>query len=801
MSQSSVVNERNVAGDAGRRVLLAGIGLVSFASLLLELALTRLVSVVLFFHFAFLATSLALLGLGAGGVFAYLRRNWLAHWDLRRLAGVICALNAAAIMTALWVVLHVPVSLSLRPMNILRLTAIYLAAGVPFFFTGLLFSVVFARESRWVTQLYGTDLTGGALACLAVVPLLNWLGGPSAVVCAALVMAMAAAIWAGTGTQHKIAIGMAAVLVMLVAANHSERFIDVVYAKGMRNVQPWVEFARWNTISRVEVDDSGEGNGKWIRIDSDAATVIMNSDPHNPASSSYLEQLARSPAVPNGWVANVLRPRGDYAVIGPGGGIDVLRAVASGSTNVTGIEINPIIATTIMRERYADYAHHLYDLPQVHIHVSDGRSWIRSSRDRYDVIQMTLVDTWASTAAGAFALSENNLYTVQAFREYLDHLKPDGLIAITRWEFKQPREALRVVSQAVEALHQSGVADPRPNFIVIADGGLNEDGRPVLVLAKKSAFTGDEYAAVAQHVQSNPNLVWLNPSAEYAGRQSLPPAAAAFQELLRSNNPQQFASGYDYNVAPVTDSAPFFFFTLKTGYVVRNILSGTGHGMDWRINLGIVILGMVLVISLAAVLAFLVLPLVLGDRGGRQHANIAGLLYFVAIGLGYILVEISLIQRFVLFLGHPTYALTVVVFLLLLSSGAGSVAARRRISSGSKILPLLGIIAAIIVIDMALLPWLLSSAIGLPFAIKLLLSGIVLAPLGFLMGMPFPTGLRLVKTVEWAWALNAAASVLGSVMAMIIAIHFGLTITLLCAAAAYLLAGLFSLTWKDSAIA
>src|SRR5207245_22832 len=199
---------------------------------------------------------------------------------------VICALNAAAVMTALWVVLHVPVSLSLRPMNILRLTAIYLAAGVPFFFTGLLFSVVFARASRWVTQLYGTDLTGGALACLAVV--------------------------------------------MLGASNHSERFIDVVYAKGMRNAQPWVEFARWNSISRVEVHDSGEGNGKWIRIDSDAATVIMNSDPHDPASSSYLEQLARSPAVPNGWVANVLRPRGDYAVIGPGGGIDVLRAVAIG---------------------------------------------------------------------------------------------------------------------------------------------------------------------------------------------------------------------------------------------------------------------------------------------------------------------------------------------------------------------------------------------------------------------------------------------------------------------------------------
>jgi hypothetical protein len=189
------------------------------------------------------------------------------------------------------------------------------------------------------------------------------------------------------------------------------------------------------------------------------------------------------------------------------------------------------------------------------------------------------------------------------------------------------------------------------------------------------------------------------------------------------------------------------------------------------------------------------------QRRGAPRTGIVALLYFIAVGFGFILVEISLIQRFVLFLGHPTYALTVVVFLLLLSSGAGSVAARRRVSSGNKILPLLGVIAAIIMIDVALLPWLLSAAIGLPFAIKLLLSGVVLAPLGFLMGMPFPTGLRLVKTVEWAWALNAAASVLGSVMAMIIAIHFGLTITLLCAAVAYLLAGLCSRTWKGAAIA
>lgn len=813
MAQPTFAAESQTSSTAtiSRTVMLA-VALVSLSSLLLELALTRLFSVVLFYHFAFFAISVALLGLGSGGVFAHIRQEWLTRFDMRTLGAWLCLLNSIFILCSVEVVLHTPVSLEVTGRNFGKLTIIYLAAAVPFFLTGLLFSVLFARSSNHISQLYGADLAGGATACLAVVPLLNFIGAPNALLLASAFMAVAGALWADQIKLRRAAYALAAIFILLMAANYSGKIIDVIYAKGVFRDPKWIEYSRWNAISRIEVDT--HLGGRYVVIDADATTAIMNVDPARwgqngsatpmhtglPDTSGFNWKKSLMSAAPS--VANVLRPRGDFAIIGPGGGVDVMRAVANGSPSVTGIEINPTIADNVMRGRYADYSFHLYDLPQVHIHVQDGRSYIRSSHETYDVVQMTLVDTWASTAAGAFALSENNLYTIEAFREYFDHLKPDGMIAITRWEFKQPREALRVVSQGIEALHAIGVADPRQNFVLIADGGLNEDGRPVLVLAKKTPFTAGEYAAVAAHIRENPNLFWLNPTAQYAGLQSLPPAAAAFRNLIESNDPTAFAKGYAYNVSPVSDSAPFFFFTLKTRHVIENILAGTGRGMDWRINLGVVVLGMLLIISIVAVLAFLILPLALHRH--RQHApktGIVALLYFIAVGFGFILVEISLIQRFVLFLGHPTYALTVVVFLLLLSSGAGSVAARRRIGAGNKILPLLGLISAIIVVDVALLPWLLSAAIGLPFVVKLLVSGIVLAPLGFLMGMPFPTGLRLVKTVEWAWALNAAASVLGSVMAMIIAIHFGLTVTLLCAAAAYLLAGLCSRTWRDAAIA
>ncbi|HVO80890.1 MAG TPA: hypothetical protein VMT28_09170, partial [Terriglobales bacterium] len=567
------------AEKARDRVLLAGIGLSSFAALLLELALTRLFSVVLFYHFAFLAISIALLGLGAGGVFAYLRKNWLARFDTRRLAAALCVGNVIVLPIVLEIVLHVPVSLKLSLGNFLRLTVLYLAAAGSFFLTGVQFSVVFARESRHIPRLYGADLVGGASACLAVVPLLNWLGAPNTILFAAAISAVAAAVWA-TAKRARWRIGVLAVaLLLLIAANYSGRLIDVIYAKGVLRDRSWVEFARWNAISRVEVDR--QGNAKAVVIDADASTYIMNVDPKQWQNPGWRKHFMSPPPA----LASVLRPHGTFAIIGPGGGVDVLRALVNGSPSVTGIEINPIIANTIMRGRYADYAYHLYERPDVHMHVTDGRSFLRGTDQRFDVVQMTLVDTWASTAAGAFALSENNLYTVEAFQEYFEHLRPDGIIAITRWEFREPREALRVVSVAMEALHRMGITNTQGNFMVVSGGELDEDGIPVVVLAKKTAFTPQEESTIRTHLEANPGLVSLY----------LPSDAGdnPFSALIESNDPSAFARRYAYNVAPVTDNSPFFFFTVKLGRMLHP--QDIKHAMDWKVNLGVAVLGMVLV--------------------------------------------------------------------------------------------------------------------------------------------------------------------------------------------------------------
>ncbi len=788
LKETPSISDNSSQEKAHEHSLLAGVAISSFAALLLELGLTRLFSVVLFYHFAFLAISIALLGLGAGGVFAHLGKRWFARFPTRGLLSWLCVCNALVVPVVLEIVLHVPVSLTLSRANFLRLTAVYLASAVPFFVTGLEFSILFARESQRISRLYGADLMGGALACLGVVPLLNLLGGPNTILFAGIMASIAGAAWAASANVRKLTLGLAAALLLVLGANHSGKLIDVGYAKGVFRDKAWVEFARWNAISRVEVDRLGDA--KVVVIDADASTYIMNADTRQWKGSEWQEDLMSAPPA----LANVLRPHGDYAIIGPGGGVDVLRAVANGSPNVTGIEINPIIANTVMRGRYVDYSYHLYERPEVHIQVTDGRSFVRNARQNFDVVQMTLVDTWASTAAGAFALSENSLYTVEAFREYFEHLKPDGMVAITRWEFRQPREALRVVSVAMQALHELGVQNPFRNFIVVSQGNLDEDGIPVVVLAKKSAFTAEEEQKVRAHLGSNPALVALYLPSDTKDN--------PFSALIARNDPYAFARAYPYNVAPVTDNAPFFFFTLKLDQVLHG--EDLSQGIDWKVNLGVLVLATVLAISFLAVMAFLVIPLAV--RGGRKQVRPVRLLYFVAVGLGYILVEIAFIQRFVLFLGHPTYALTVVVFLLLLSSGAGSLVSRKWVARTQQAwLPLI-FTASALLLYVFILPGLLNALVGLPFAAKLLVSGALLVPLGFAMGMPFPTGLRALAStpapefpaagkaemhqsaVEWAWAVNAGSSVLGSVLAMVIAIQFGLNVTLACGAVAYLLA-------------
>jgi len=442
-----------------------------------------------------------------------------------------------------------------------------------------------------------------------------------------------------------------------------------------------------------------------------------------------------------------------------------------------------------MRQKFPRLSRDLYLRPDVHIFVEDGRAFVRRSNEKFQVLQATLVDSWAATAAGAFAFSENNLYTTDAFRDYLTHLTDDGLVAFTRWGFEPPRESLRLVSLAMVALHGLGETDPAKHIIVGREGtpaDLTKWGTRDTVLISRRPFSADDIAR-ARHALAEGGM-----TAVYLPDEMIP---NQFTELLHSPDPAAYEHSYPFDISPVTDNRPFFFYTVQPSDLWNFITHGSTNSEDYKINSAVPLLFELLGISVLATAIVLALPpLVLGTRLPREKPVLAFLLYFLAIGAGYILVEVALIQKFVLFLGHPTYALTVVIFSLLVSSGLGSFASRRVIQeSAARWRTALTAVAILIALLTVAVSALLPKAIQLPLPSKVIMSVVLIFPAGFLMGMPFPVGLtRLEKwhsaSVRWAWSLNAAASVLGSVASLVLAIYLGLVQTLLIGGVLYLAA-------------
>jgi len=758
-----------------------GIAATSLATLLLELGLTRVFSVVYFYHFAFLAISIALFGLGVGGVFSYVVAR--GRGSLFSKLGVLGAINAAAIVICLAYLLS-----RVHYRGGWELLLGYFIAAIPFLFSGTILSLIIADTIEHVNRAYFFDLTGAAAGCIVLVPLLNWVGGPNAILVAAILFAVSAAIWFDLASDSRGRIGavvLGLLLVALVTYNSKYFVIDVKFAKGQSLENE--EFVRWNSFSRVALRPEPGSGLKSIVIDADAATGVPDFDFAHLTPQQKFDLAYHGPGFPY-----LLRPGAKTLVIGPGGGWDISRALASGSKDITGVEINPIIANVIMRQKFPAYSNYLYFRPEVKIVVEDGRSFVRRTRERYQVLQATLVDTWASTAAGAFALSENNLYTTDAFRDYLLHLTPDGIMAFTRWGFKPPRESLRVVSLAQEALKELGQPNPAQNIAVVRENlqQLDHWGAQDTILVARNPFTQSDLTLI-QHAAAKAGMQILYLPGD--------PAPNPFSQLLTTSNLKAFFRSYPFDVRPITDDRPFFFYTVQPHDLWRFALHVSRAAEDYKINSALPILFGVVIVSILATFIILCLPrFLLGSRLPRNRRLLGALLFFLFIGAGYILIQVALIQKFVLFLGHPTYALTVIVFSMLLASGAGSLLSRRFIRGDlSKLTSCLVLIACTITLLALTVSPISESGVGLPFAVKVLISVALIAPPAFAMGMPFPTALSILEsiapnTVRWAWAVNAASSVMGSAAAMFFAIYAGLKWTLIIGGLLYL-AALFSL--------
>ena len=755
-----------------------GVAITTLATLLLELSLTRIFSVVFYYHFAFLAISIALFGLGAGGVFSYVLAGW--RGSVFSKLGKLAAVNSLVIPTSLIFIL----TRSGEPGSI-TLALVYFAAAFPFFVSGAIVSLAVSETMERVDRVYFFDLIGAAAGCLILIPLLNSFGGPNTVLCAAVFFAVSSAIWhniSGGSSWRVTAVALALFLVGLIGVNLRKPVIDIHYAKGAALQNEC--FVKWNSFSRIAIVKERESDQKLIVIDADASTGIAGFDIDALTPEERFHLLHEGP----GYVY-AIRPGAKTLVIGPGGGWDIARALASGSRDITGVEINPIIANTIMRGRFAGLSHRLYFRPEVRIHVEDGRSFVRRTPERYQVIQATLVDTWASTAAGAFALSENNLYTTDAFIDYLTHLTPDGILVFTRWGFDPPRESLRLLSLARVALERIGESTPAAHVIVVRENAerIHQWGATDTVLISRKPFAGTDLARAREEAaRARMQLVYI-PGGE--GQDTV------FAKLLTTPDLRAFARAYPFDVSPVSDDRPFFFYTVQPQDIRNFLKHAVRESADFKINRAVPLLFGLVSVSLAATIIVLALPpVLLGTRLPRGPGVLRFLWYFVCLGAGYILIQVALIQKFVLFLGRPTYALTVIIFSMLLASGLGSFWSRRLTRDlDVRLEGILWMIATLVALAGFIATPLTRAGVGLPLWVKVGTTVAAIAPAAFLMGMPFPVGLARLErihkpSVRWAWALNAAASVLGSATAVLIAVYFGLRVTLFAGAFLYLLA-------------
>jgi hypothetical protein len=753
--------------------LYLGLGFTTLATLILELSLTRIFSVVFYYHLAFLAISIALFGLGAGGVFSYVVSARPGNLYVK--LGALALANSLCVVASLWFI----VSQHANPGKLL-LAAVYFASALPFFFAGTVVSIAISEAIDRVDRAYFFDLAGAAAGCLLLIPFLELFGGPNTLIAAGVLFAISAAIWFNQGgafRRRAMAVLTALLLVGLMVANGTRgRLLDIHVAKGL--TLPDEKFVAWNGISRIGVS----WNGGWsIVIDADAATGISPFDWDHLSAQDRSQLLHQGPGFPY-----AMRPGAKALIIGPGGGYDVARALASGSHDITAVEINPIIANDVMRDKFAKESHHIYSRPGVQLHVEDGRSFVRGSDQKYQVLQATLVDTWASTAAGAFALSENNLYTTDAFTDYLQHLTDDGVLAFTRWGFDPPRESLRLISLAMAALPRVGETDPARHVMVVREDTAKLQGWGALdtVLISRKPFSDADVARGREIIgEAHMDEIYLPGDAP----------KNAFGQLLTSADPSAFLRDYPFDVSPISDDRPFFFYTVQPRDLWNYIFTANRASEDFKVNRAVPLLFGLVAVSLCATGLILVLPrFLLGTRLPKQKGVITFLWYFLCLGAGYILIQVALIQKFVLLLGHPTYALVVIIFSMLVASGIGSFFSRRVIADDDGRLARLLCAIAILVTALAFGARPLTEAAATsPLWAKMLITVLAIAPAAFLMGMPFPSGLRRLEhrhppSVRWAWSLNAAASVLGSAGAIFLAIYIGLRATLLVGGALYL---------------
>ncbi|MBN1795839.1 MAG: methyltransferase domain-containing protein [Sedimentisphaerales bacterium] len=790
----------STSSDLPLRSLL--VFLLAMAVLSLEVALTRVFSFIMYHHFTYLVISIAMLGFGAAGAYLATRKqkpgSSNGHEFLNKMAGLF-ALSTIATIIFIPRIHFYPLDILINKdySNMLSLFIIIILTASPFFFAGVCIAYIISTAARNINRVYFADLTGAAAGCLLVLILINYTGAIAACFVSAAIALLVVLI---TSARRR---GLYFAALILVAASAFGIYkknplpLYVPRYKQMFGKEHLVESIKWHVTTRLDVTrpvdvyysfggalsrkyDGPPQKAIVIYQDATALTGILQPTPTPAETPSLAYYLQGAPYQ--------IKPKADSLVIGCGGGPDIMIALYNKANKVVGVDINPKMIELLHEN--TEFTNGVFKRDDVELVALEGRHFLSRDNRKFDVIQLSGVDTSAALASGAYALSENFIYTIEAFDQYLEHLKPDGIVNFSRppgWQ------TMKIINMWLETLEQKGVPEPHKHIMVlngngqhkikVGDSWIVEEGPWSQTLVKKSPFTKKETETLANWTEQLGFEVVYDPYKMQENENT---------QLILAKQPQrqQFIDQYGRNIKACTDDSPFYF----QFYRWENIIPTNWFGKNSvrPPTALIILLGSLAIVTVLSGI-FIIYPLHRNSPAAKSGGRAGIFVYFAALGLGFIVVEIALLQKLTVFLGGPAYSMSITLFTILLTSGIGSFLSRNWSSRPFRLLAIvIPLIAVGIIGEIYLLDYAIPRLMYLSHTLRAVAAVVIVAPVGLLMGMPFPTGLRYVNSFRpelnpWAWGINACATVMGSIICVMISSLAGFNLVLLLGAAVYLI--------------
>lgn len=798
---------------------LITVSIISASALAYEVLLMRLFSIIQWHHFAYMIISLALLGYGISGVFLALNRQRLRrHFPAVILANLLLfSISMPACFLLAQQVPFNPAEILWDPMQLLYLFSVYLVLTLPFFFAANVTGLSFYQYKEHVSSLYAADLLGAGVGSAGII-LLLFIFFPEKILIELLLLVMFAALLVSTRafgnqqintTKWNSAFIIVAVVAIVLLPSQATLVISPYKSQNQLLTIPATKIIEQQSsplglITVVESVDMPLRHAPGLSINADTEPpeqLAVFTDGDNMTAITYFDGKAKKLRYLDQTTSALpyhLKSLSDILILGAGTGSDILQARFHNVKHIDAVELNPQIVA-LVKEQYAELAGGIYSSPEVNIHMTEARGYVSSTDRNYDLISISLMDAFGASAAGLYSMAESYLYTEQAIQQYLQHLNPDAFLSLTRWMKLPPRDMPKLLATVINALKQENVAYPEQQIIVIRSWQTSS------LIVKNGSITEDEIKQLKQFCRDrNFDLVYYPGITEQEVNQfnilQQPYLYEAAVALLGKHS-EAFINAYKFNIRPATDDRPYFFQFFKWR-TLPEIISLLDSGGLFLLESGYLLLIAALTQAIVASLLLIVLPLwlwkhKLGIQSGDQNYKRV-LVYFFCLGLAFLFIEIAFIQKFILILHHPLYAITTVLCAFLLAAGGGSYVSKRLSNYPDKIIIMLPV-AMISLLSIsyslsfeAITTFLLSKGdIG-----RYLGSVILIVPLGFFMGMPFPMALaKLSQTmpelIPWAWGISGCASVISAILATLIAMQFGFSVLIMLAVALYLVAAIY----------